>query len=160
MGLVNLQTAVAKDLLRLPQILNEELDRSLDDLGDKLIDKIRTKMRKDRGHGQRSVKARVTGRGLRKQLTIESKLVQVAIDEEGRRPGAPMPPWRQGSKLASWAQRHGIASPYALAKSISKKGVKANRPFARTQKEERSLMTRTVQRGLSRAGDRLQQGLG
>ncbi|MCP9494068.1 MAG: hypothetical protein MSG64_06375 [Pyrinomonadaceae bacterium MAG19_C2-C3] len=157
MGLVNLQTVIAKDLLRLPQILNEELDKSLDDLGDKLVDKVRSKMRRDTGRGQASVKAKVTGRGLRKRLDVESKLVQVAVDEEGRRPGAPMPP-SQAARLVSWARRKGFTNTFVLARSIGKKGIRANRPFARTQKEERSLMTRSVQAGLNRAGNRLNGG--
>lgn len=59
--------------------------------------------------------------GLR--ATVYSPLISAAIEEEGRRPGAKMPP---PGALAGWARRHGFpvtaGALYALARRIARRG--------------------------------------
>lgn len=55
--------------------------------------------------------------------TVSSPLVSAVIEEEGRRPGAKMPP---PQSLAGWARRHGFpvtsGALFALARAIARRG--------------------------------------
>lgn len=124
----------------------------------KLVESIRSKMREDTGEGKRSVKVTVTGGFLNRQVKISSDKPQVLVDEYGRRPGAKMPPFGQGSKLESWVKRkfggdgkkiRGIT--FAIARKISKRGIKANKPFERTLNEQRSFIVRAYDAAVNQA---------
>lgn len=55
---------------------------------------------------------------------------------QGRRPGGKLPPFGEGSALNSWARRKGI-NPFVVARSIARKGVKANPFMDKAYKEVR-----------------------
>lgn len=54
--------------------------------------------------------------------TVYSPLVYASVMEEGRTPGATMPP---PAALQGWINRHGFqGSPYVLARAIGRRGIK------------------------------------
>lgn len=58
---------------------------------------------------------------------VGTNLLYGAVVEEGRRPGAPMPP---SGSLLDWMRRHGIPAEqeFAVRRSIARKGIRA-RPY-------------------------------
>lgn len=73
-------------------------------LGKRLATSAASRMRKDTGESRRSLKIEVRGRGLDIHLLVFSTLVQAKIDAVGLRKGV-FPPFKEGSRLHSWAKR-------------------------------------------------------
>lgn len=75
-------------------------------------------MPKDTSEGARSIVSRVSGL----EATVSSPLVHVAVMDQGRRAGAPMPP---AGALLAWMRRHGFPeeAEYVLRRSIARRGI-------------------------------------
>lgn len=108
------------------------VERRLDDIGlemaDRGADLVRQKMRRSSGRGQRSVGVKVTGR----QFSFGSPLIHVLVMDQGRRPGATMPP--KGA-LLPWMRRKGIPDrdEYPIRRAIGKRGIKGDHTFAQVR---------------------------
>jgi hypothetical protein len=165
---------------RAPDIIGAEVRKVLDGVvGKMVIERVQSRMKKDQGGERASVQKRVTGNRLSLTLEVFSDDVRAAVDEEGRRPGAPPPPSRPGTEFYAWVLRKGLPDKirrraaaraedednkfYArhmtdaqavriVAKSIGRKGIKARRPFERTVRD--SDLKKYVVAGLQIACDR------
>lgn len=84
--------------------------------------KIEASKKTDTGQTQNSIHSRIGS--LKGEVNPTAKHAKFAHD--GRRPGR-MPPFGEGTSLASWARRHGIPA-FAVARSIARKGTKGH-PF-------------------------------
>lgn len=124
----------------------------------RLISEVQAKMRFDTGAEKKSVKSSRSGSVLRSSLTIYSDLIQAQVDEFGRRPGAKMPPFGNGSVLRDWVQRKINPEPkklggvtFLVARKIAKKGIRANHPFERTFNDNKSRVVQTIEAAITRA---------
>lgn len=120
------------------------LRQTTDETANSLVQSIRSKMREDTGAEKQSIKVTKTKTLLKQKLTISSDAVQALVDEYGRRAGAKMPPFGRGSLLFEWVGRkiapdakNQASITFLVARAISVKGIKANRPFGRTFEENR-----------------------
>lgn len=76
---------------------------------------------KDTGSLVRDIRASVSS--LSAKVTLPRNLTYYHVMEEGRRPGAKMPPPRE---LHGWMRRHGIpvGAAFVIARSIARRGIK------------------------------------
>lgn len=115
-------------------VFAQEVRAGLGELGRELVERIRDKMREDEGKEKKNVRPRITGSGYRLRLIVFGDLPQTSVDEYGRRKGTPivrevrmrstrgkeftrrvqsytgLPPYRRGTSLYKWAERHGFFS--------------------------------------------------
>jgi len=86
----------------------------------------------DTGRLRASITNAVDTSDLPRFATVGTNVIYARAVHEGRRPGS-QPPTAGG--IALWARRHGNINPYAVARSIKRRGIKP-RPFLRTAFEE------------------------
>lgn len=147
------------------QVLAACVDEALKELGEALTIGVRAKMRFDRGDERKSVKAVRTGGGVRRKLTVSSSLVQAAVDEEGRKPGLKMPPYKRGSNLFAWIGRKGFIGASSLRSGRRMMGTTARKrtlrgggvmgrreDFTRQQEQIAFLVARKIKRLGIKAG--------
>lgn len=91
------------------------LRRHMDKLGPEIRDDIREEQRLDTGEERRKTRYRIYGRKTTLSLSIFNDTIQAAVDETGARPH--FPPYRIGSKLFRWVQRHGMGATLLGAQS-------------------------------------------
>jgi hypothetical protein len=115
-------------------VFAQEVRAGLGELGRELTGRIRDKMREDEGREKKNVRPRITGSGYRLRLVVFGDLPQTFVDEYGRRKGTPvvravrmrsprgkeftrrvqsytgLPPYKRGTPLYKWAERHGFFS--------------------------------------------------
>lgn len=89
-------------------VFSQEVRPALDKLGARIISRVRSKMRLSSGRERRNVSDRIRGSSYRLKLVISGDLPQTLVDEEGRRKGAKLAPWKQGSELYAWVGRRGF----------------------------------------------------
>lgn len=106
-------------LKRAPKILEKNLRKGLEVIGKRLMMSARTRMRKDLGTSQKSLKAVVEGQGMDLKLVVFSTLVQSIIDAYGLKRGI-WPNTRPGSPLYKWSMRRakGIGSKRIREKNL------------------------------------------
>lgn len=85
------------------------------------------------------------------------KEVYPAVIEFGRRAGAPQPPSGPGSPLARWVHivLGGGVSPFVIARSIARKGIKAKRPLRKTFERSKARILDFFDRALERIAEDL-----
>lgn len=120
----------------------QEISPALSQLGKTLAERVRSKMREDTGAEKRNVRSKVSGSSFRKVLVVYGDKPQTFVDENGRRAGARIPPYKRGSALFKWVGRKGIGRGEINA--------------AREQAQRRSLRRRPdiSQAGFDRVGAR------
>jgi hypothetical protein len=118
-------------------------------------DDVRRFSPKDTGAFQKSVVYRTSARGdaLEGRVFSTGPAVLASVIEEGRRPGAKMPP---AGALLPWMARHGIPDDreFLVRRKIARDGLPAHRPFARAFQKSRGLLAtqaRHLASGLVRA---------
>ncbi len=95
------------------------VENTLNAIGERLQADIRAEMREDTGAEKESVQFKTKVNSMRGSVTVSSNLVQAAVDENGRKAGSKMAPWKQGSKLYAWVFRHGFVGA-SLVKTRSR----------------------------------------
>lgn len=110
-------------------VFAQEFRPALNKLGGQITNRVRSKMREDRGKEKANVRQRVTGSSYRLKLVVYGDLDQTRVDEEGRKKGRPYsrlggkrglisytgtPPWRRGSELYAWVGRKGFVGATML----------------------------------------------
>lgn len=92
------------------------------------------RVRKDTGHGRRSITSLVTVSGSTLTGHFGTNLGYLRVMEQGRQPGAKLPP--RGS-LVGWMRRHRMnpANEYVLRRAIARRGIEADHAFETTLKD-------------------------
>jgi hypothetical protein len=102
-------------ILKPPAKTDGALKEALTTIGQKLVADIRAGMREFTGAGKKSVKFKVELSGWDLKVTVSSTNVEAIIEETGRRAGAKMAPWKQGSGLFNWVRAKGFRGASLLA---------------------------------------------
>lgn len=87
-------------------VLAEAVRAELSGLGMTLQGEVRRRMRFDLGEEREDVEWNTKSGGF--SLSVSGDKIQTFIDENGRRAGAKMPPWKKGTKLYKWVLRKGL----------------------------------------------------
>ena len=152
--------------------IKREVRAELNALGNLLVKGVQGRMKEKRGtRERRSVKKRVDPRATGFALQVFSTDVLAAVDEEGRRRGAPPPPVRE---LLTWVVSRGLVekitrapkSPtsgsqinrargaaYVVARSISRKGIPARHPFEKTFAANSARINAAMQEAVRRGAE-------
>jgi hypothetical protein len=86
------------------QILARNLRGGMEGLGKRLRTSAQSRMRRDRGDEEKSLRIEIKSQGANTQLTVYSTLVQAFVDAYGRSRGK-FPPFGVGTPLYRWAER-------------------------------------------------------
>ena len=81
------------------------------------------------------------------ESTVKPNLKSAYYTENGRRPGK-MPPYKEGTDLASWSRRVG-ANPFLVARAIGKKGTKGKKFMEKAYQEVKPIAERNGNQMLS-----------
>lgn len=143
-------------------VFAQEMADELRTLGKTLQGSVREKMRFDLGAERKNVRRKVTGSMFRKTLTVSGDLPQTLVDEFGRRAGAKMPPWSDGTPLFGWVGRK-LSPPanrqrsvsFLVARKIAREGIAPGQPFAKTAEESAQLILDSLDAAINRGLQRL-----
>lgn len=113
-----------KGLADAPKILGRNLRGGLEGLGKRLRTSAQSRMRRDRGDEEKSLRVEVKSQGANAQLTVYSTLVQAFVDAYGMSRGK-FPPFQVGTPLYRWAERRasGIQSKTVKLEGSSERGL-------------------------------------
>lgn len=105
-------------IAKAPDILEEELTTALDRSGKRVVAYAVPAAPHDRG----GLRASITDQVTFPETKIGSNLIYAPVHEDGRTPGAKMPPV---SAIAAWLSRKGgnPKNAYVVARAIGKKGI-------------------------------------
>lgn len=139
----------APGLKEAPEIYGFYIERHLHKLGDDLRADVREEQRKDTGQERERTRIKVTSRrgGMLRSLSIYNTSIQAAVDETGARPH--FPPYKQGTKLYGWVQRHNIGGGVLLGSQ--RRGIAAQ-GRASTRAELRGRFNEDLRKLFIRAG--------
>lgn len=99
----------------------------------------------DMGYVQSSIN--VDRDPIRLGYTVKARAKHAIFAHEGRKPGK-MPPFHEGSSLASWSRRKGIPA-FAVARSIALKGTKGKKFMDIAYKQQRPIFKREAKQLLN-----------
>lgn len=102
------------NLSQADQMMASELASVAPRISVRLINGVKSRMRKDTGAEQKSVHAVVAVKGRNLTISVRSERAAALVDEEGRRPGAKRPPSQFGSRLYYWVLRHNFVGATSL----------------------------------------------
>lgn len=121
-----------------PKILQKNLSAGLEGLGKRLVSSAKTRMRRDRGDEQKSLRVKVRVQGLNMNMIVFSTLIQAFVDAYGLRRGV-FPDFKVNSRLYDWAKRRLRNIPTKQIQTVGTPAGPAKRAYkARIKKIKRT----------------------
>lgn len=117
----NLKDTVAE------QKIGEGISDGFDSLGKQIVPSLRQRARQDTHRHEKSIRHRISGRGLKTRMLIYAGAKHSEYVENDRPPGSYAPP----DNIKRWCRRHGIPEEraYAINNKIFRKGIKGQHHF-------------------------------